>query len=45
MEIENAFTYQNFKPRRSKKNHRRKNKWVIKENTAADIISYVEEKR
>ena len=45
MEIEGAFKYQNFNSQRSKKNRRRKNKWVIKEKTTADIISYIEGKR
>ena len=41
----NDFKYRSFKPQRSKKNRRGKNKWDIKEKTAADIISFIEEKR
>ncbi|CAB4431684.1 unnamed protein product [Rhizophagus irregularis] len=37
--------YRNLKSQRSKKNRRGKNKWILKEKTAVDFISYIEEKR
>ncbi|CAB4431564.1 unnamed protein product [Rhizophagus irregularis] len=41
----NVFKYRNLKSQRSKKNRRGKNKWILKEKTAVDFISYIEEKR
>lgn len=41
----NIFKYRNLKSQRSKKNRRGKNKWILKEKTAVDFISYIEEKR
>ncbi|GBB98333.1 hypothetical protein RclHR1_00320028 [Rhizophagus clarus] len=41
----NVFKYRNLKSQRSKRNRRGKNKWVLKEKTAEDFISYIEEKR
>jgi len=41
----NVFKYRDLKSQGSKKDRRGKNKWALKEKTAVDFISYIEEKR